>query len=156
MNAASVWGRFLFTLNMKKLILLFAAVIMFSSFTGEGWKTIVTQKNIAIKYKQAECYLDNSFKQRWFLLSFENTSASKIKVEWSLQLFDESKKCVTCDDAAGEYKYSLVLDPGQTKEGECSFSCAPELRIVSKLLDVSTSTSYPDFKITDVKVSVIQ
>ena len=126
------------------------------SFTGEGWKTVYTKQNVVIKSKQADCNLDNAFKQRWFLLSFTNNSAGSIKVQWNLEQYDENKKCVTCDDGYGEHKYSLTLAPGETKEGFCSFSCPTELRVVSKILDIETSMSYPDFKITDVKVSTVK
>ena len=141
---------------MKKLMLSIAVSFLLFSFTADDWKQIQSTGSVNIKFKQADCNLDNAFKQRWFLLSFSNSSSSSVKVEWNLQLFDENKKCVTCADSYGEYQYSLTLLPGETKEGSCTLKCAPELRVVSKLLDVETSMSYPEFKIVDVKVLPIK
>jgi hypothetical protein len=141
---------------MKKIICLLCVSVLFFSFTEDNWTQIFSDKSVSIKSKQADCTLDNAFKQRWFLLQFSNSSSEKVKVEWNLELFDENKNCVTCSDTYGEYQYSLVLAPGETLEGKCDLACAPELRIVSKLLDVKASMSYPDFKLSAVKVSTVK
>ncbi|MFN6037929.1 MAG: hypothetical protein ACK452_05635 [Bacteroidota bacterium] len=132
------------------------ALILFSilclSFNLSDWKLIHSSDDLKISFKSSDCLLDNAFKQRWFLLEFKNTSASKIKVTWDLELLDENKKCVTCSQDNGEYQYSLILEPNQTLRGECASKCGPELRVVSKILDVKTSMSYPEFNLKNVKV----
>jgi hypothetical protein len=138
---------------MKRLLLFAFIPFLISSFISDDWKTIYQQNSVTIKSKKADCLLDNAFKQRWFLLEFSNTSNEKVKIEWNIELFDENNKCVTCEDYFSEYQHSIILEPKQTKTGECSLKCAPELRIVSKILDVKTSMSYPDFKLGNVKVT---
>jgi hypothetical protein len=138
---------------MKRAGLLLLVAISIFSFTLEEWKTIYSQSGLNIKSKKADCELDNAFKQRWFLLEFSNTSSDRIKVEWNIELYDENGKCVTCEDYFNEYQRSMILEPFQTKKGECSLKCPAELRIVSKMLDVKTSMSYPEFKLGKVKVT---
>ena len=137
---------------MKKIVFLLS-VIVSMSFTSDNWQTIKNDNGVVVKFKTSDCKLDNSFLQKWFLLSFKNESSIEKKVEWDLALFDRNGKCVTCQDEYGEYKYSLVLKPGQILEGKCDFSCQPELRIVSELLDVQASMSYPKFELKNLKVS---
>jgi hypothetical protein len=138
--------------KMKKIILPLIPFLLFS-FSEESWKEIYNKEGITIKFRKADCFLDNSFKQRWFLLSFTNSSSVKIKLAWNVDKFDEQNKCVTCSHENGENSYSLIIEPGETKQGECNFSTPPELKIVSELLDVKTSMSYPEFKLSDVRVA---
>ena len=137
---------------MRQLIFFTLVFSLFSFVTIEDWKTIHVGDGIAIRSKTADCLLDNAFKQRWFLLEFKNTSGSKIKVTWDLELLDENGKCVTCNHGNGEYQYSITLEPNQTLAGECSTKCSPELRVVSKILDVKTSMSYPEFNLKNIRV----
>lgn len=129
---------------------------MIAGFKLNEWRTIHTSSGVRIESKTADCNLDNSFKQRWFLLKFSNSTTSKLKVEWDLELKDESGKCVTCSESATEYHYAIELNPMEIKQGECKINCAKELRIISKLLDVKTSMSYPDFELKNIKVSAIK
>ena len=138
---------------MIKKIAILIAVTVFLSFSSDSWETIHSSNGVTVKFKTSDCKLENSFFQKWFLLSFKNETGSSKKIEWNLALYDRNGKCVTCDDAYGEYKYSLVLKPGQTLQGKCDFSCQPELRIVSELLDVQASMSYPKFELKNIKVS---
>lgn len=140
---------------MKLFLVMISAISLFS-FKENDWISISNNNQVEIKYQRSDCNLDNAFKQRWFLLNFHNSSGKKVRIDWDLELFDENQKCVTCNDSEGEYHYSLVLNSNETKVGECNLKCAPELRIVSKLLDVKASMSYPDFKLKNIKITTIQ
>ena len=143
--------RFFFLIMIRIATILLATLML--SFSSDNWQTIKNSNGVSVKFKTSDCKLDNSFLQKWFLLSFSNESAVEKKVEWDLALYDRNGKCVTCEDPYGEYKYTLVLKPGQKLEGVCDFSCKPELRIVSELLDVQASMSYPSFELKNFKVS---
>ena len=138
---------------MKLFILVFLPFIQLFNNIIDDWKLIHSSPEVIVRYKTSDCNLDNAFKQRWFLLDFRNQSTKQVKVEWDLELFDESGKCITCNRENGEYHYSLVLQPLETKTGECKLTCSNELKIVSKLLDVKTSTSYPNFKLVNLKIT---
>jgi hypothetical protein len=136
-------------LNSAALLLL----LLLSSFSGDERKTIYSKSGIEISYVKSDCKIDNSFDQTWFLLKVKNTSSKKVTVSWKLDLYDQNNSCVNCNLPNNEDVFSVVLSPGETREGYCSFKCPAALRVVSKLNDVETKAYYPSFKLENINIS---
>lgn len=130
-----------------------ALLFLLSSFMSDDRKIIYAKNGVEISYVKSDCKLDNSFSQDWFLLRVKNDTGKKIKVSWKLDLYNQDNVCINCNAQNNEDIYSIVLAPGETREGYCDFKCPAALRVVSKLKDVETKDHYPSFKLERITIS---
>jgi hypothetical protein len=124
---------------MKNLVFSMLAFVVLCAFTAANdqptqWTLLNQQNGVQVNYKFSDCDLEQGFKQQWVLFQLKNSTSEIKVVEYDLQV-SFNGKCTTCDGSE-EHHRKLRLQPGETLEGKCSLSSDPELRVVSKLLDI--------------------
>jgi hypothetical protein len=116
------------------------------------WTVLTEQGGVQINYKFQTCNLERSIQQEWVLLQFNNTTPGAKKVAWDLHLWYD-QDCKTCDNTTGEYHKELVLQAGETLEGECSIYADQKLRIVSRLLGINHRSMLTFFQLANLRIS---
>lgn len=131
------------------LMLLFVGMLR-AQDNSSVWKLYAEVDGVKIEYRQSDCHIENSFHQSWYLIKLTNTTASKVYLNYDMDLY-YNDVCTTC--GKGEYKYGQRLEANQVLEGECSFSTLPNLKVFIKFLDMENRSELSDFKLSNIKVT---
>jgi hypothetical protein len=155
------------TINpILKLVRGFACIVLCTitcSFTPSGgpkersasWQTLHQTSEVEIRYRYEECKLTtNGTHNEIVYLQVRNRTNSTIHVEWNSELWYNGK-CSGCEPGDTENSKSILLKPGEIKEGSCSAFCPSELRIFSKMLGSGSKSALTDFNLKDITVTTV-
>lgn len=143
------------TSNDTRVKHIFTAAIMAlfcaTAFGVDDWKTYSKNDQIEIRYRSADCHDEvNGIHQQKILLQFINLSNDIKEVTFSKELLYSGSASVANDVKS----YSLLLQPGETKEGLCSDK-NKALIIFSKQLNLQ-SRELKKFELKNISTKTIQ
>jgi hypothetical protein len=148
---------------MKRLFMFFPLIIVFfiygfssgdgkqiSDFSNDDWKLYETVNGVEIYYKSEECHdINKGMHKEHVLLKFVNTTEQVVLVNWNNHLwYDE--KCLTCVEDP-EHKFSLTLQPAESKEGGCDENSDITLKVFSRFLNYTDKPELTTFELSDLK-----
>ena len=127
------------------------ALFCATAFGVDDWKTYSKKDQIEIRYRSADCHDEvNGIHQQKILLQFINLSNEIKEVTFSKELIYSGSASVANDVKS----YSLLLQPGETKEGLCSDK-NKVLFIFSKQLNLQ-SRELEKFELKNISTKTIQ
>lgn len=116
---------------------------------SSDWQTYKTTPEVNVFYRTEQCHDEaNGIHRENILLKFVNKTDKKVTVFWQLESYTNNE-CNTC--GKDEYKFSLVLNPKASVEGNCS-SVGHDLKIFVKHLDLPNHKTFTKFELGDLKV----
>jgi hypothetical protein len=154
-------------LDQKKISSVLVVVlflISYSTFYGQElknlqtstWEIITTPlETISVSYVTADCNLPSEGTHNENIyLKFTNNTPKTLKVEWNMEYWYNGK-CNGCEKGNIENHKSITLNPNETMQGYCNVKSNPALAIFSKMLNIKIKSKLTNFKLRDLKISVL-
>ncbi|MBC8147362.1 MAG: hypothetical protein H8E98_05200 [Bacteroidetes bacterium] len=141
------------------LILLIAFVFACSTLKSqnnektEDWQQYKELNGVLIYYKYQEYHSEiEGLHQEFLLLKIVNTTNTKHKVMWDIELWYDDK-CTTCDkNFYDENHREFILDEGDSFEGSFKKDSNWNLKIFSKFLNYENIPELTKFELTNLIV----
>ena len=136
---------------MKYILLTALTTFFCASAIAEDWKPYFKNNQIEIQYRYADCNDEaNGIHQQKVLLKFVNLTNEKTEISFSKELNYNSSAPASSDIK----NFTLLLNPGGTKEGICSEK-DKSFFIFSKQLNFK-STELKKFELKNISVKTIR
>lgn len=140
---------------MKKFALLLILVIPFLGFAQNNDWTLHKEQNGVLIYNMDKIWNDPSegINQEMVLLKFVNTTDQVLTITWyDVRWYgDNCRNCDFYDDP--EYKHTITLQPGESVEGECSFSSPAGLAIFKRFMERESVKPLTKFELRDLTIN---
>ena len=118
------------------------------------WKLLKVENGAQIFYKKAERHDPaNGIFQEMILFKVVNTTNTKLEMQWKCENWYDGK-CWNCDSDTKEHQKALVLEAGESKEGEVDRDTEyPQLRLFSKFLNYDDKPELTKFRFVNMEVN---
>lgn len=143
------------------LILLNSASIAFAqnspyvnySDIEKEWKLYEGDNGAQVYYKKADRNdKANGIFQELVLFKFVNTTNTKLEISWSTENWYDGK-CWNCNKTNNEEDKTLVLDAGESIEGEAVGDTNRDLQLFSKFLNYDDKPELTKFRFINLQVN---
>lgn len=151
---------------MKKNILLIVIVALISNMAickpvvfekktdqPKAWTLLINNSGIQVFYKYADCNdVKNGLFQEMVYLKVVNTTNLNVILDWDLKRW-LNDDCVNCNTNEKEHHFSIKLNSGETKSGNCeNRGILRELVIFSKFLNMENKQKLTKFSLDNFTV----
>lgn len=116
---------------------------------------IKVKDGITVTASDVECTMKRGFDLDRVLLTVKNENNHPVTISWSTKMW-YNNKCLTCNDSAGEYDFTLTLDANESKSGTCSIDESKKLQLFLRFNDENTEidSELTKFKLDNFTVKI--
>jgi len=122
-----------------------------NSEKSQDWKQYKELNGVLIYYKYLEYNSEkDGLHQEFLLLKIVNTTSTKLKIQWDIELWYDDK-CTTCGkNFYDENHKEFVMDEGENFEGSLKEDSNWNLKIFSKFLNYENMPQLTKFELTNL------
>ena len=123
---------------------------------SRDWQKITNDEQLDILYKFSDCFRPSKgIDKEMVYLKVKNVSSNRLKLEFKKELWYNGK-CLTCKSESSEHYVSFEIEAGAEMEGSCLENSNKKLSIFSRMLNIDSKSFLTDFKLNDLKVTIIE
>lgn len=122
----------------------------------EDWQLFFENEHVRFYARYADCTdPSQGLYAEYYLLKAENKSAEQVTLTWFTDTYYDGG-CTNCDHSKGDRMRTLVLAPGESREGKCGPGPNIGLKVFSKWLQLENQRELSTLKVTDIHTSLTQ
>ena len=148
--------------KLKFITSILLLLILQSGFSqvqpNKTWTDYLTHEGVKIEYKYAPCNTANINNQVLALFKFTNTTSNKVQLVWNEERW-VSNVCSNCNQVNSlENTMTIILEPNQTIEGDCTTKEYKERYIFSNFIKLCPGMSkkhLTDFKFRNLTKEIL-
>ena len=147
-------------MNIKTHLILFVAFVFLCTNIKaqinkkpKEWKQYKEMSGVLIYYKYQEYHSEkDGLHQEFLLLKIVNSTSTKLKIQWDIELW-YNDKCTTCGkNVFGEHHKEFVMEGGGCLEGSLDKNSSWNLKIFSKFLNYENIPELTKFELKNLIV----
>lgn len=148
---------------MKRISLLFAVLFGLCSSTfaqfeltpTQEWTTVSATKDYKLSYTYTDCSIPKEgLFAEYVLLRFQNMTNETIELSWFNDTYYDGE-CTNCDHSKRDTKRTIILKPGEIREGKCGIGLNIGLRVHSKWTKLQGHKELEKLMVTDITIKPV-
>ena len=120
-----------------------------------NWHLLKNNDYIEINYRYGQCNLpnDGSLMENVYL-QLKNKTDEIVVIKWETEYW-YNNQCYGCEEGKTRYRHSIVLNPNEIIEGECSEQISQSLIIFSKIINNKIQPELTGFNLKNIRTALI-
>ena len=117
------------------------------------WKFYKEVSGLQIFSQEIGCHdTHNGIHEQYIAFQFVNSTIETIEVSWQQELW-YNDICITCNKpATSENSYHLIINPGESIEGNCEMNSNPGLKIFTHFIGTSKGSKLTKYEFKNMDV----